>query len=467
MQRTVRVLIVGAIFSIAGAAMAAERPPNIVFILADDLGYGDLSCYGQEKFETPNIDRLAAEGMKFTAHYSGSTVCAPSRSALMTGQHTGHTPVRGNRTHEPEGQVPIADEVVTVAELLKDRGYATGAFGKWGLGYPGSEGDPIHQGFDTFYGYNCQRHAHRYYVDYLWHDLERVDISPDAYTHDLIGAKALEFIRANANEPFFCFMPLTIPHAAMQVPDDSAAPYREKFDRFSDKVGKYAGTEVKNPIANFAGMVTRMDRTVGEVLASLSELGIDKNTLVMFSSDNGPHLEGGHDPKFFNSNGPFRGFKRDLTDGGIRVPMLARWPGTIEAGATSDHLSAFWDLLPTFVGLAGGSAPDNIDGISMTPTLLGKPEEQTAHDYLYWEFHERGGKQAIRKGKWKAIKRNVSRANKPSPIQLYNLDVDVTEENDVSGEHPAVVEEMRALFEKARTPSERFPLFPHERAAAG
>jgi arylsulfatase A-like enzyme len=436
----------------ARRAAAAEAKPNIVYIIADDLGYGDLSCYGQTHFETPHIDRLAKEGLKFTQHYAGSTVCAPSRCVLMTGLHTGHSYVRGNKEHKPVGQEPIPADTVTVAERLKAAGYVTGAFGKWGLGYPGSEGDPVRQGFDEFFGYNCQRNAHRYYPKFLWHNEKRVDLDGKTYSHALIMERALDFIRRHKDGPFFCFMPVTIPHAAMQAPEKYVAPFREKFSQFADTVGKYAGTQTKNPVAAFAGMMTVLDEGVGQVLALLEDLGLADNTVVMFTSDNGPHYEGGHKPGFFDSNGPLKGHKRDLTEGGIRVPMLARWPGRIKPGAVTDHISGFQDVMPTLCDLAAAPAPDGIDGLSFLPTLLGKPDRQKQHPYLYWEFYEHGGKRAARKGRWKAVQHGLQKKS-PGPIRLYDLQEDLGETTDVADAHPEIVEEMKRIFAEAHTPS--------------
>ena len=325
----------------AGARSEATSQPNIIYILLDDAGYGDLSCYGQTKFLTPNIDRLASEGMKFTNHYSGSTVCAPTRSVIMSGLHTGHTPSRGNREIKPVGQFPIPATTFTIAEALKKAGYATGAFGKWGLGNPGSEGDPIHQGFDRFFGYNCQRNAHTYYPTWLFDDLRKIELDGKTYAHDLIMDKAVEWIDRQHENPFFCFLPVTIPHAAMHVPEKYAAPFREKFPEFENKVGRYGNNKpfAKNPAAQFAGMMTALDEGIGRVLKSLKKHQIDQNTIVLLSSDNGPHKEGGHMPNYFNSNGGLRGFKRDLYEGGIRCPLLVRWPGKVEAGSTSNHIS--------------------------------------------------------------------------------------------------------------------------------
>ncbi|MEE9603543.1 MAG: arylsulfatase [Thermoguttaceae bacterium] len=445
---------------VADAKAKTEGKPNIIYIMADDLGYGDLSCFGQKKFQTPNLDRMAAEGMKFTQHYSGSTVCAPSRCCLMTGMHSGHAFIRGNREVQPEGQYPIPQDTPTLAKLLKGAGYRTGMFGKWGLGAPGSSGDPMKQGFDEFFGYNCQRHAHSYYVKYLWHNTDKVPLHPTTYAHDVIVQRAMQFIKDSKGGPFFCYMPVTIPHASMHVPEESAKPFRAKFPEFEDKVGRYAGPTVRNPIACFAGMVTRLDSQIGKMFELLDELGIDDNTLVIFTSDNGPHREGGHEPTFFNSTGPLRGIKRDLYEGGIRVPTIARWPGHIKAGEVNHHISAFWDVLPTCAELAGVKTPQGIDGLSFLPTLLGNDNEQKQHEYLYWEFAATRGSssQAVRLGDWKAVRVNLKK-NPHAPIELYNLKDDIGEENNVAAGHPEVVAKMKAIFEKARVKSDIFKLF--------
>lgn len=437
-----------------GSAVAAEKP-NIVYIIADDAGYGDLSCYGQKLFQTPHIDRLAEEGLRFTQHYSGSTVCAPSRCSLMTGLHTGHCFVRGNREHKPVGQEPIPRDTVTVAKLLKGAGYATGMFGKWGLGYPGSEGDPLNQGFDEFFGYNCQRNAHTYYPTRLYHNDQVVELDGKTYSHDLIADQALKFIRDNADSPFFCYMPVTIPHAAMHVPEEYVAPFRKKFPQFEDKVGRYSGPLVKNPVAAFAGMMTKLDEDVGRVVDLLKELKLERNTLVIFTSDNGPHHEGGHDPHFFDSNGPLNGLKRSVTEGGIRVPFIAWWPGTVQPGTETDHISAFWDFLPTACDLSGVECPAGLDGISYLPTLRGQPAQQKQHDYLYWEFFEQGGKRAVRMGNWKAVQRGVQQAP-DGPILLFDLEKDLGETADIAAEHPEIVQKMKQIFHEAHTPSEIF-----------
>ncbi len=439
------------LFLLTAAAFAGD-PPNIVFILLDDAGYGDVSCFGQKKFATPNVDALAAGGMKFTQHYSGSTVCAPTRCCLMTGYHTGHAYVRGNREVKPVGQAPIPAETVTVAELMQGAGYKVGAFGKWGLGSPGSDGDPVHQGFDVFYGYNCQRNAHSYYPSFLFHNLDKVELDGKTYSQDLIMGQALDFIRANKDGPFFCYLPWTIPHAAMHVPESYAAPFREQFAQFEEVIGRYKGPPVKNPVAAFAGMMVKMDEDVGRVMALLKELGIDKNTLVIFSSDNGPHKEGGHKPDFFDSNGPLTGHKRDLTEGGIRVPTIAYWPGKITAGSSTDLISAHWDFLPTACELAGIEAPEGIDGISYLPTLLGEPDQQRQHDHLYWEFFERGGKRAARFGKWKAVQVNVHK-DRDGPIKIFDLEADLAERNNLAEQKPGLVARAKKIFAEAHTPS--------------
>jgi arylsulfatase A-like enzyme len=441
--------------AVSGSGFAAK--PNLVFILLDDAGYGDFSCYGQTKFQTPNIDRLAQEGLQFTQHYSGCTVCAPTRCVLMTGYHTGHSFIRGNKEVKPEGQQPIPADTITLPKLLKQAGYATGAFGKWGLGSPGSAGDPVNQGFDEFFGYNCQREAHNYYPAHLWHNTEKVALDGHTYTQNLIMDQALKFVKDHKQGPFFCYLPITIPHAAMHSPEKYVAPFREKFPQFENKIGKYAGPDVKNPIAAFAGMMTHADEDVGRLLKLLQDLNIDQNTLVMLSSDNGPHQEGGHDPVFFDSNGPFKGFKRDLYEGGIRNVLLARWPGKIQPGGKSDLISAHWDILPTFCELAGVMPPKTIDGISFVPTLLGEPDKQKLHEFLYWEFHERGGKRAVRFGAWKAVQQNLQQTA-DGPIELYNLDSDPGETKDLAGEHPDLIAKTKKLFAESHTPSEIWPI---------
>lgn len=452
-----------------------EQPvkPNIIYIMADDLGYGDLGCYGQSKIETPYLDKMAQEGMLFTQHYAGNTVSAPSRSVLLTGQHTGHTPIRGNKEVKPEGQHPMDKDAYTIAEMLKEDGYTTGAFGKWGLGFVGTEGDPNKQGFDEFYGYSCQRQAHRYYPMHLWHNSEKVILegndfkNTEVYSGDVIHEQALKFIENNKDQPFFMYYPIVAPHAEIIMPEgELMEKYRGKFEEtpfVSDKPGANYGDEpfeVKyycsqpEPHATFAAMVSLVDQQVGEVLARLKELGLDDNTIVIFTSDNGPHQEGGADPDFFNSNGGLRGYKRDLYEGGVRVPMIARWPNKIKANTTSDHISAFWDIMPTFAEIADIEAPKNIDGISFLPELLG--EEQKEHEYLYWEFHEQGGKKAVRKGKWKAVKLKCFNKEKTT-VELYDLSVDKEEKNNIAADHPEIVKELVGVMQKEHTENPDFP----------
>ncbi|WP_159517111.1 arylsulfatase [Sunxiuqinia indica] len=447
-----------------------EDNPNIVYILADDLGYGDLSCYGQQKFQTPNIDRLASRGMIFTQHYAGCTVCAPSRSSLLTGQDTGHTPIRGNIGRKPEGQVPLTAQAYTIPEMLKEHGYLTGAFGKWGLGFIETEGDPKKQGIDVFYGYNCQTLAHNYYPDHLWSNHERIELEKNVddqfeqYAPELIHQKALEFLEKNKDTSFFMFYPTTIPHAELLLPEEYLSKYRGEFMPENVYDGANPGDErfrkgaygyQPESHAAFAAMVTLLDKQVGEIVDKLEELGLAENTLVIFTSDNGPHVEGGADPDYFDSNGPLKGYKRDLYEGGIREPMIAVWPGKIRAASTTDHVSAFWDVMPTFAELVDAETPENIQGISFLTTLLEK-EGQQKHDHLYWEFHEMGGRQAIRKGDWKYVSYNVLDPEKAS-VELYNLSEDIGEENNVAEDYPDVVLEMQQILNGARVPSELFP----------
>ena len=446
-----------------------EKPlPNIVYILADDLGYGDLSCYGQQKFSTPNIDRLAQQGMLFRHHYTGCTVSAPSRSCLMTGLHTGHTPIRGNKGWEPEGQWPLPAKSFTVAEMLKTKGYTTGAYGKWGLGYIDTEGDPNSQGFDEFFGYNCQSLAHNYYPGWLWHNHEKIILNANdssktgAYSADLIHREALGFIEKNWDKPFFMFYPTTIPHAELFAKEKYMAMFRGKFlpeksfkgtDEGPDfRLGPYGSQPEAH--AAFAAMITQLDDYVGEILLKLGELGIEENTIVIFASDNGPHLEAGADPDYFNSNGPLKGYKRDMYEGGIRTPMIVKWPGKVRHGSESDHVSAFWDVLPTLAEISGSEAPEDIDGISFLPELLDR--KQNRHEYLYWEFHEQGGKTALRMGDWKAVKRDINKVPQGA-TELYDLSKDEGETTDISASNQEIVRKMEELMKQAHTPSEVFP----------
>ncbi|MEM9159687.1 MAG: arylsulfatase [Verrucomicrobiota bacterium] len=443
--------------------------PNIIYILADDLGYGDLSCYGQKRFETPNIDSLAEEGMRFTAHYSGSSVCAPSRCSLLTGLHTGHAQVRGNAEVMPEGQMPMEEGTFSLARMLKNQGYVTGLFGKWGLGAPESVTEPLKVGFDRFYGYNCQRLAHHYYPYFLWDDDRReilwdnFGLERGVYAPTLIHEQALSFIDENRSRPFFCYYALIQPHAEMLAPEYYMEKYRGKFLPESSYSGidggpdfrKFAYASQPEGRAAFAAMVNNIDDYVGDIVGKLKELGIDESTLIIFTSDNGPHEVGGHDPDFFDSNGPLRGYKRDLYEGGIRVPMIARWPGKIRKRSVSDHVCAFWDVMPTLADLAGVSPSPKTDGVSFLPTLLGGEQEE--HKYLYWEFHERKGRLAIRKGKWKGVRYNAA-LNPTAKLELYNLMDDPGEELDLAEYYPEVVDELDKLMKGARveSPVERF-----------
>jgi arylsulfatase A-like enzyme len=447
-----------------------KKNPNIILLIADDAGYGDFSCYGQEKFQTPNVDRLAREGMLFTSHYAGSTVCAPSRSSLMTGEHTGHTFIRGNKEVKPEGQYPIPGDIKIMPEYMKEAGYVTGGFGKWGLGAPGSEGDPMNQGFDEWFGYNCQRLAHNYYPEYLWHNRDTFFLEENnrgregIFSFDLIHRKALEFIDNHSREPFFLFLPYTIPHAELLVPEDSIfsrfkgkfleTPYEGVDEGPNYRKGPYGSQEA--PHAAFAAMMVRLDLAVGDLLDKIDSLGIGNNTLFIFTSDNGPHLEGGADPDFFDSNGPYRGYKRDLYEGGIRVTCLGRWPERIESGTRSGHVSAFWDILPTLAEITDFTIPSSSDGISFLPVLTGAVDQEK-HDFVYWEFHEQGGKQAVRMGKWKGIRLGV-KENRNAPIELYDLDRDPGESTNLAGQHPHVIDHLDSLMKKAHEPSEIFPL---------
>lgn len=445
------------------AQRATARRPNIVFIMADDLGYAELGSYGQKKIRTPNLDRLAAEGMRFTDFYAGSPVCAPSRCVLMTGKHGGHAYIRDNREVKPEGQWPIPAETLTVAEVLKGAGYATGAFGKWGLGFVGTEGDPNRQGFDTFFGYNCQREAHNFYPDHLWHNDRRVELEGNnrgltgrQYSHDLIEAEALKFIERHRDGPFFLYVPFTIPHLALQVPDDSLAEYVGKWDD-PPYDGKKSYLPHPHPRAAYAAMVTRMDRSVGRIMDLISRLGLDKDTIVFFTSDNGPTYDrlGGSDSEFFESAGSFRGLKGSIYEGGIRVPMIARWPKRIKAGSVSSLPAVFYDIMPTVAEIAGIGSTIESDGLSILPTLTGSGG-QKKREFLFWDFNGYSGQQAVRMGDWKGVRRDLHKGN--TKIELYNLKRDIGEKNDVADKHPDIVRKMERILKENHQPSELFPI---------
>ena len=461
------------------------EPPNIVYILADDLGYGDIGAYGQRRARTPSLDDLAAQGMVYSQHYSGSTVCAPSRSVLLTGQHTGNVRIRGNMEfggfldEEERGQMPLEEEITTLAEVLKNAGYATAAIGKWGLGGPGTTGVPRKHGFDYFFGYLDQKQAHNYFPTHLWENETSVplnnaffiphaemagtssraedyrDYMGNEYAPDVITAAALDWIRENSGDRFFLYFALSSPHAALQVPDEEVAAYEGAWEEIPLNDGEY--TPHPKPRAARAGMVSRMDRDIGRLLETLAELQIDNETLVIFASDNGPGSEGGADLDFFASTAGLRGEKRDLYEGGIRVPMIVRWPGVISPGQTTDHVSAFWDILPTFAELSGQPIPDHADGLSMVPLFLGQP--QPVHNYLYWEFHagsesamgETMSSQAVRLGRWKAV-RTFGNRQGGSETELFDLVADPGETANVASLYPDTLEDVFEIFE-SRTES--------------
>lgn len=449
------------------ASEAQPNKPNIIFIMADDLGYGDLGCYGQKVIKTPRLDRMAVEGLRFTDFYAGSTVCAPSRSVLMTGQHMGHTHVRGNAGGPDMSRQSLRLEDITVAEVLQSANYSTALCGKWGLGDDaegGRDGLPRKQGFDFFYGYLNQVHAHNYYPEFLWRNETKEKLANEVtqlkrsyggfpggyatkridYSHDLIANEAIEFIErsvdAKTKQPFFLYLALTIPHAnnegtrgtgdGQEVPD----------------YGPYADEDWSNQDKGQAAMISRMDADIGRLLDLLDKLKIANNTVVMFTSDNGPHDEGGHDTDRFAPNGQLRGMKRDLLEGGVRVPMIVRWPGTVAAGTTSDHVGYFGDLMATACELSGAKLPKNTDSISFVPTLQGNVNAQPQHKYLYWEFYERGGKQSVRAGKWKAIRKPL----KTGKTVLYDLTSDIGETSNLAEKYPEVVEQMESFMEDAR-----------------
>ena len=436
---------------------SGQIKPNVIYILTDDLGYGDLSCYGQKKYQTPNIDLLASEGIKFTAHYSGNTVCSPSRAVLMTGQHSGHCYLRGNMSGEKGAA--LDPKMKVLPEIFKAAGYRTGAFGKWGLGHTHLKGaaNPLSHGFDEFYGWKSQTIAHTYYPSTAVHNGKEVPLKKGTYLHIPMMEHARDFIRdsVKSNKPFFCYIPTAIPHAAMHAPKQLHEKWRSKFPQFDSKVGKYrAGEEqcpdVKNPVAGFAAMMEHLDNEVGTILALLQELKVDEKTVVMFASDNGAHKEGGHNPTFWNSTGNLRGHKRDMHEGGIRTPMLARWPGVIPRGTTTDHISGFQDILPTICELIGQPVPKQNDGISFLPTLRGQKNEQRAHKYLYFEFckgpQQRIFSQAVRMGNWKAYRQ----AGKP--LELFNLAMDPYEKNDLASSKPDLVAKMKSAIKEAHKP---------------
>lgn len=497
---TIFLIVLGSGCNATSESETTERQkPNIIYIVADDLGYGELGVYGQEKIETPNIDALAENGMKFTQHYAGSPVCAPSRYMLMTGKHPGNAYIRSNsevgergdiwnfeamyENPELEGQRPITPETITIAEVLKEAGYQTGAIGKWGLGGPNTEGHPNKQGFDCFYGYLCQRQAHTYYPTHLWKNDKRIHLNndlvnpkqeldenadpydPDSYApfHDqpdysatLMHKQAIGFIEDNRNEPFFLYLPTPIPHVSLQAPERWVNYYREKFgDEEPYSGGSYV--PARYPNATYAAMISYLDEQVGEIIDKLKELDLYDNTVIMFTSDNGPTFGGGVDAEYFDSAAPFnnaRGWTKGyLHEGGIRVPMIATWEGVVPAGSSTDHISAFWDVLPTLSDIAGVTPPDHINGISFLPVLQGNEQEQEQHEYLYWEFPAYGGQQAVRMGKWKGIRKNII-SDGNLEIELYNLEEDIQEQENVADRHPDIVNKIERIMEREHTVAE-------------
>ncbi|MFZ4261944.1 arylsulfatase [Sphingobacterium sp. HJSM2_6] len=447
---------------------AQQQRPNIVFILADDLGLGDLGSYGQQKISTPNLDKLAEQGMRFTNFYAGTSVCAPSRSSLMTGRHTGHTYIRGNKEIEPEGQEPLADSIRTFAMILQEQGYRTGAFGKWGLGMVGTSGDPNKKGFDEFFGYNCQRQSHRYFPTHLWHNDQKISLAGNdlrnmvTYAPTLIQEQTLAFIENNKNQPFFLFVPSVLPHAELTGPEDQFyKKYENAFEEKPHKGNDYGpqGTiagyaSVSKPRATFAAMVSRLDHYVGEIIAKLDELGLTENTIILFSSDNGAHREGGADPIFFNSTAGLRGFKRDLYEGGIRTPLIVRWDKHIAPNKTNNQVGAFWDILPTVQELIGDKKNESTDGVSLVPTLLNKGKQQK-HKHLYWEFHEDGGRQAVQQNQYKLLRFNVKDAQK-TYYELYNIEKDPQEKNPI--QNNKIQRRLIKIMDEEHIESRLFPL---------
>ncbi len=442
----------------ARSTEAGRRRPNLNFVMADDLGYGDLGAYGQERIQTPHLDRMAEEGVRFTQCYAGSTVCAPSRCVLMTGLHTGRCRVRGNL------RVPLEPEDLTVAEVLRAAGYRTGLVGKWGLGEPGSTGVPNRKGFDYFYGYLNQRRAHNYYPDYLWRNEERVSlrntvredvpevaIEREEYSHDLVMDEALAFIERERHQPFYLYLAVTLPHAN----NERGGLGGDEHGMEIPSLAPYADAAWPEPQRAHAAMISRLDRDMGRLFARLERLGLDEDTIVFFTSDNGPHREGGADPDFFQSSGPLRGIKRDLYEGGIRVPMIVRGPTRVPAGVVSDHVWGFQDWLPTAAQLVGAGVPEGLDGLPMADAFLDGRDGRVppAHEQgLYWEFHEGGFKQAMRLGDWKAVRKGVD-----GPVELYDLARDLGETTDLAATHPDVAADLGARMAAARTESEHWP----------
>lgn len=445
--------IVGVLLLVSNWANAFERadlPPNIIYILADDLGYGDLGSYGQQHIRTTRIDQLAREGLRFTQHYAGGPMCHPSRCVLFTGLHTGHSRIRGN------SKLPLHPEDYTISQMFRQAGYATGGIGKWALGDVGTAGAPWEKGMDEFFGYLDQTHAHTYYPDHIWLNGERFEIPGNShgartvYSHDLFADRALDFIRRHRQQPFFFYAAFTIPHAEVTVPEDSLAEYQGRWPEPNPFLGSRTYCPQDQPRAVRAAMISRMDRDVGRIIDLLKELNLAEQTLVIFTSDNGPITAGGQDPKFFNSAGPLRGLKFSLYEGGIRVPMIAWWPGRIAAGTESPLVSDFADMFPTFAEVIKAPTPDGLDGRSILPTLLGQPEQQQPRELFYWES---APQQALRHGDWKLYRRTQS-----APFELYNLAEDIGEQTNLAAQRPQQVEHLQQLMHQSRTNNPNFPL---------
>tara|TARA_B100001093_G_scaffold168234_1_gene160901 strand:+ start:330 stop:1718 length:1389 start_codon:yes stop_codon:yes gene_type:complete len=440
------------LFLITGSLLYGVKP-NIIFIMADDLGYGHLGAYGQELIRTPAIDEMAQNGLVLTDYYAGTSVCAPSRCSLMTGQNVGNTFIRGNYEIKgseinEQGQLPIPDETITVAERLKEAGYTTACIGKWGLGYPKSEGDPLNQGFDHFYGYNCQRLAHNYYPGWLWRNHEKVNLgkrySPEGYSHYSLTDEALDFIENNSEAPFFLYLSYAIPHSHIQIPEEDS-----NYTQYQEE----DWPEVQKKLA---GMISLMDQDVGRIIKSLEELGIDNETLVVFTSDNGAHNSGGVIPDFFNCSGPLRGIKRDLYEGGIRVPFVAYWPSVIEPGSESNHLATHWDLMATACDMADLDLHEGTNSISYLPLIKGDLDSQKAHDYLYFELHW-PSRRAARKDQWVAVQQNTT-SKDPSinKIELFDLENDLSQSKNLADQYPGKIAEFKEIFSASHVPSEHF-----------
>lgn len=491
-------LSVASITALAGGKTEVKAKPNVIYILMDDLGYGDLQCFGQQKIETPNIDALRASGMKFTQHYSGSPVSGPSRCVLMTGLHSGHTQIRGNDevaergdvwSHdsmyvhpELEGQIPLKAGTMTIGRMMQNAGYTTACIGKWGLGYPGSEGLPGKQGFDFFFGYNCQRMAHTYYPPFLWRNEEHISLGNDPldpwktkldegadprdersydkfvqkqYANDVMYDELMNYVDRNKDTSFFLMWTTPLPHVSLQAPERWVKYYVEKFGDEEPYLGQKAYYPCRYPHATYAAMISYFDEQVGKMIEKLKAEGIYENTIIVFTSDNGPTFNGGSDSPWFNSGGIFKSEqgwgKCSVHEGGIRVPMVVSWSGKIKAGSESEHICAFQDVMPTLAEVAGIGAPEG-DGISFLPSLLGKDKKQKKHDFLYFEYPESGGSRAIRKGDWKLMVTNIKKG--PQKVQLFDLSKDIQELNDMAEQNPALVKELMILMENSLVEAE-------------